>query len=74
VGLVIERVRQKGMIDAHEWYCERCNCLLFRKEVGIDVLERDMPPVFEAYYSEPLNQLCRGCGYRNPGRPAPPLS
>ncbi len=70
VGLVVERVRKPGEIDAHEWYCERCNHRLFRKDVFIEVLERDMPPVFEAYYGDPRNQRCGACGHVNPGRPA----
>lgn len=69
VGLILERVRKPGEIDAHEWYCERCNALLFRKEAFIEVLERDMPPIFEAYYSDPAHQRCGACGHDNPGRP-----
>lgn len=69
VGLIIERIRQPGELDAHEWYCERCNAKLFRKEVFLEVLERDMPPVFDAYYADPANQHCDACGHDNPGRP-----
>ena len=27
------------------------------------MLERDMPPVFDAYYSDPENQHCKKCGH-----------
>jgi 3-hydroxyanthranilate 3,4-dioxygenase len=70
VGLIIERIRKHGLMDTHRWYCEKCNNVLFEKTVKIDVLERDMPPVFEAYYSNPDNQTCKKCGTVNPGRPA----
>lgn len=70
VGLILERIRKPGEIDSHEWYCERCNALLFRKEAFIEVLERDMPPVFDAYYSKLDHQRCKACGQVNPGRPA----
>ncbi len=49
---------------------EKCNNVLFEKTVRIDVIERDMPPVFEAYYGNPDNQTCKKCGHVNPGRPA----
>jgi len=48
VGLIVERIRKNGMTDAHRWYCDQCNNVLFEKTVGIEILERDMLPVFEA--------------------------
>ncbi len=69
VGLIVERIRKAGMKDTHRWYCESCNDVLFEKTVQIEVLERDMPPVFEAYYGSPDNQKCKKCGHMNPGRP-----
>jgi 3-hydroxyanthranilate 3,4-dioxygenase len=69
VGLIVERIRKNGMTDTHRWYCEKCNNVLFDKTVRIEILERDMPPVFEAYYGNPDNQVCKKCGHRNPGRP-----
>jgi 3-hydroxyanthranilate 3,4-dioxygenase len=44
--------------------------VLFEKTVKIEVLERDMPPIFDAYYGNPDNQVCKNCGHRNPGRPS----
>ena len=70
VGLIVERIRKNGMTDTHRWYCEKCNNVLFEKTVVIELLERDMPPVFEAYYGNPDNQHCKKCGHVNPGRPA----
>ena len=70
VGLIAERKRTRDdPWDAHAWYCEKCNHLLFRKEAFIEVLERDMPPIFDAYYADPANQRCDNCGHVNPGRP-----
>ena len=69
VGLIVERIRKNGMRDTHRWYCESCNNLLFEKTAAIEVLERDMPPLFEAYYGDPENQRCKKCGHVNPGRP-----
>ncbi len=69
VGLIIERIRQPDELDVHNWYCTNCNHLLFAKEAFLEVLERDMPKVFEAYYADPANQKCDACGHDNPGRP-----
>ena len=69
VGLIVERIRKNGMMDTHRWYCEKCNNVLFERTVSIEVLERDMPPVFQAYYGDPANQRCKKCGHINPGQP-----
>ena len=58
-----------GMKDTHRWYCESCNAVLFEKTVQIEILERDMPPIFDAYYGDPDHQKCKACGHVNPGRP-----
>ncbi|HIF59876.1 MAG TPA: 3-hydroxyanthranilate 3,4-dioxygenase [Rhodospirillales bacterium] len=69
VGLVVESIRQPEELDTHQWYCQKCNHLLFEKSAYLEVMERDMPPIFDAYYSNTENQTCDKCGYRNPGRP-----
>lgn len=69
VGLILEAIRQPHELDIHEWYCDKCNHKLFEKEAYLEVLERDMPPVFDAYYRDPEHQECKACGHRNPGRP-----
>lgn len=69
VGLILERVRAADHVDCHRWHCQACNHLLFEKSVHIEVLERDMPPVFDAYYADPAHQRCTACGHVNPGRP-----
>ena len=68
IGLVLESVRQPEELDTHRWYCGNCNHLLFEKSAYLEVLERDMPPIFEAYYSDKSNQKCANCGFLNAGR------
>lgn len=70
VGLVIERVRRPGELDAFEWFCERCHKRLHRREVQLQSLVTDLPPVFEEYYGQPALRTCTECGHENPGRPA----
>jgi len=69
VGLIVESIRQPGEFDTHQWYCHKCNHLLFEKSAYMEVMERDMPPVFDAYYTDEQNQVCDKCGYQNSGRP-----
>jgi 3-hydroxyanthranilate 3,4-dioxygenase len=70
VGLVIERVRRAGELDAFEWFCEHCHKRLHRREVQLQSLVTDLPPVFEEYYGQPELRTCKHCGHENPGRPA----
>ncbi len=69
VGLVIERIRQPGELDAFEWYCEKCDTKVHRREVEVTDLVRDLPPVFEEYYGDASLRTCPSCGYQNPGKP-----
>jgi 3-hydroxyanthranilate 3,4-dioxygenase len=70
-GLVIERVRPAGLKDAFQWYCEKCRALVHRREVQLEDIVTDLPPVFKEYYDNPALRVCRTCGHHNPGRPAP---
>jgi 3-hydroxyanthranilate 3,4-dioxygenase len=70
VGLVIERVRRPGEIDAFEWYCEKCHALLHRREVQLGSIVDDLPPIFAEYYAAPELRVCKACGHANPGKPA----
>ena len=70
VGLVIERQRPKGALDAFEWYCESCGALAHRHEFQLEDIVKDLPPVFDGYYESVDARTCGACGHRNPGRPA----
>ncbi len=72
IGMVIERVRRPGEIDAFEWYCERCQTRVHRREVALRSIVDDLPPVFEEYYGDPRLRHCPSCGHENPGRPVRP--
>lgn len=68
IGLVIERKRRMGEIDAFEWYCAQCHTRVHRREVDLQSLVRDLPPVFEEYYGSISKDRCPACGHPNPGR------
>jgi 3-hydroxyanthranilate 3,4-dioxygenase len=48
VGLVVERLRLPGETDAFEWYDDDGR-LLYRRDVEIKDIVKDLPPVFEDY-------------------------
>ena len=69
VGVVVERLRKPGELDAFEWYCEKCNTLVHRREVELNSIYEDLPPVFDEYYGDAKLRVCPGCGHENPGKP-----
>ena len=71
VGVVLERVRRPGELDAFEWYCESCGGLVHRREFELRSIYQDLPPVFEEYYGDESLRRCPDCSHRNPGRPDP---
>ena len=69
VGVVVERVRQEGELDAFEWYCETCGSLVHRREFQLRDIDTDLVPVFTEYYDDPSLRVCSECGHDNPGKP-----
>jgi len=68
VGLVVEKIRPRGVLDGFEWFCLRCHALLHRVEVGVRDIAADLPPLFEKFYASAAARTCRGCGAVHPGR------
>ena len=68
IGLVIERQRPDGVIDAFEWYCLECHQLLHRVELQLKDIVRDLPPLFDAFYASAAKRRCGACGTVHPGK------
>ena len=66
VGLVIERKRLPNELDGLQWYCERCNHLLYEEYFTLESIESDFPPVFERFYRSVELRTCAQCGHLNP--------
>jgi 3-hydroxyanthranilate 3,4-dioxygenase len=64
IGMIIELPRKKGVTEAFEWYCDRCNHLLHRAEVDMGSLD-DMPAVFNRYYGNSALHACKACGHKH---------
>ena len=66
--LVIERQRASGLVDGFDWYCEKCNNLVYRVEVQLKSIVDDLPPLFEAFYASEEKRTCKHCGTVHPGK------
>lgn len=66
VGLVIERRRREGELDAFAWYCERCANRLYREDLQVTDIVKDLPPVFERFYAREEHRTCEQCGWVMP--------
>ncbi len=62
VGLVIERERRPGELDALQWYCERCDQLLYEETFQLTDIETQFPPVFARFFGDLAARSCKRCG------------
>jgi 3-hydroxyanthranilate 3,4-dioxygenase len=67
-GLVIERQRPDGLLDAFQWYCGKCGGIVHRAELQLASIVRDLPPIFENFYRTEELRVCPSCGTRHPGK------
>ena len=72
IGLVIERSRPEGDKDAFEWYCPTCEALVYRIEVQLKSIVKDLPPLYQQFYDSEKLRTCPKCGALHPGKPAAP--
>jgi 3-hydroxyanthranilate 3,4-dioxygenase len=68
VGVVVEMPRPEGTMDGFEWYCPKCHQLVHRAEVKLKSIVRDLPPLFEKFYSDENLRKCEHCGTIHPGK------
>lgn len=68
IGLVVERTRPEGVMDSFEWYCENCANRIWRRDVQVNNIVTDLPPVFDEYYHTIADGNCKKCGHSHPGR------
>ena len=68
VGVVIEVPRPEGSLDAFEWYCPNCHQLIYRAEVKLKSIVKDLPPLFEQFYSNESRRKCKHCGDDSSGQ------
>lgn len=67
--LVIERQRPLGQHDALQWSCARCGHLIWRAEMQLESIVKDLPAVYEQFYAlSDSARLCNRCGEQHPGK------
>ncbi|MEU4571084.1 3-hydroxyanthranilate 3,4-dioxygenase [Nonomuraea sp. ATR24] len=68
VGLVVERVRPEGVLERFQWYCPQCAALVHEVELQVRDIVKDLPPVFNAFYTDEKARTCDSCGTLHPGK------
>ena len=59
VGLVVERKRRKGELDAFRWYCDECNSLLYEEHLQLKDIVKQLPPIFERFWANDNARSCK---------------
>jgi len=62
VGMVIEKKRGLGEKDGFVWFCEGCRHKLYEEFLVVTDLVKDLPPVFDRFFSNPKATTCPQCG------------
>lgn len=68
IGLVIERVRKEGVLEKFQWYCQECHNLVHEVELQVRDIVADLPPLFDAFYTDEKARTCTACGALHPGK------
>ena len=55
-----------GEIDAFEWFCDRCDALVLRRECTVEALADDVKSMIEAWAADEDLRKCPSCGHLNP--------
>ena len=61
VGLVVERKRREGELDAFQWYCDKCYELLYEKYLPLTNIVTQLPTIFEGFWSNNDARTCKNC-------------
>jgi len=62
VGLVIEQRREDDMEDGLAWFCEECHNKLYEEPFVLQNIEKDLPVIFDKFYSNEDLKTCDSCG------------
>ena len=62
VGLVVELVRPKTVLDSFIWYCENCGNKLHESQLHVGDIVKELPPVMNAFYESEELRTCNSCG------------
>ena len=61
VGLVVERKRREGELDAFQWYCDECSELLYEEYFQLTDIVKQLSPIFEGFWNNDAVRTCKSC-------------
>ena len=61
VGLVVERKRRDGELDAFQWYCDECHALLYEDFFQLRDIVKQLPPIFDGFWASEEARTCKSC-------------
>ena len=61
-GLVIERKRRAGELDALAWFCEGCGALLHQELFACADIERELKGIIDRFNADATRRTCKACG------------
>ena len=64
-------MRRPDEQDGFEWYCFNCHGLVYRVDVTVKDIVKDLPPLFAAFYADESKRTCQHCGTLHPGKQPP---
>lgn len=64
IGLVIERKRLPHEQDGFLWLCQKCGHKLHEEKIHLVHIVKQLPPIFESFYSNESKSTCKYCGTR----------
>ena len=61
VGLVVEKTRKPEDLDGFQWYCEKCNTLLYEEYTQVSNIVTQLPIIFDKFWKSNKNRTCKKC-------------
>ena len=61
VGLVVEKTRKSEDLDGFQWYCEKCNTLLYEEYAQVSNIVTQLPIIFDKFWRNDKNRTCKKC-------------
>ena len=68
IGLVVEYERNVGELDGFEWVCANCAHLVHRVDVQVQEIDKDLPPLFDAFDADNEARTCPNCSTLHVGK------
>ena len=63
VGLVVEKTRKPEDLDGFQWYCEKCNTLLYEEYTQVSNIVTQLPIIFDKFWKNDNNRTCKECSH-----------